>query len=178
MGTVEISVGRIDSPLGQLTAAVTRVGLLRLAFPGHDTEALSEELALGLGARVLERPRRLEPLRAELDSYFEGRLRRFRTKLDWSLVGPFTRRVLEATAEIPYGGYLSYGEIAAEAGSPRGARAAGNALGSNPFALVVPCHRVLASGGRIGGYGGGIERKRLLLELEGTFAPGAARASS
>lgn len=176
MATHEVAVGTIDSPLGRLTGAITATGLVRLAFPGHDTASLRQELALTLKAAVIERPSRLDPLRAELEAYFDGRLRRFRTRLDWSLVGPFARRVLEATAEIPYGGYLSYGEIAAEAGSPRGARAAGNALASNPFALVVPCHRVLAGGGLIGGYGGGIERKRMLLELEGTMAPGAGRA--
>jgi methylated-DNA-[protein]-cysteine S-methyltransferase len=71
------------------------------------------------------------------------------------------------TAAIPYGGSLSYAEVAAEAGSPRGARAAGNALGANPIPIVIPCHRVLHSGGGIGGYGGGLDRKRYLLELEG-----------
>jgi methylated-DNA-[protein]-cysteine S-methyltransferase len=178
MAAGEIAIGTIDSPLGQFTAAVRSTGLLRLAFPGHGSEAVGEELAVRLRAPLAERPRALDPLRSELEAYFDGRLRRFRTRLDWTLVGPFARRVLQATAEIPYGGCLSYGEIAAEAGSPRGARAAGNALGSNPFALVVPCHRVIAGDRRIGGYGGGIERKRFLLELEGTFAPGAARARS
>ena len=77
--------------------------------------------------------------------------------------------MLRVTSEIPYGGVLSYGEVAAEAGSPRGSRAAGNALGSNPIPIVVPCHRVLRSGGALGGYGGGLERKRWLLELEGAL---------
>jgi methylated-DNA-[protein]-cysteine S-methyltransferase len=80
--------------------------------------------------------------------------------------------VLGATYDIPYGGVLSYAEVAAEAGSPRGSRAAGNALGSNPIPIVVPCHRVLRSGGDLGGYGGGPERKRYLLELEGAFRAG------
>jgi methylated-DNA-[protein]-cysteine S-methyltransferase len=64
---------------------------------------------------------------------------------------------------------LSYAEVAAEAGSPRGSRAAGNALGANPIPIVVPCHRVLRSGGALGGYGGGLERKQFLLELEGAL---------
>ncbi len=79
--------------------------------------------------------------------------------------------MLYATAEIPYGGVLSYTEVAAEAGSPRGSRAAGNALGSNPIPIVIPCHRVLRTGGALGGYGGGLERKRWLLELEGALTP-------
>jgi methylated-DNA-[protein]-cysteine S-methyltransferase len=77
--------------------------------------------------------------------------------------------VLQATSEIPYGGHLSYSEVAAEAGSPRGSRAAGNALGSNPIPIVIPCHRVLRTGGALGGYGGGLDRKRWLLELEGAI---------
>ena len=92
---------------------------------------------------------------------------------DWTLVAPFARRVLRATSRIPYGGVLSYAEVAADAGSPRGFRAAGNALGANPIPIVVPCHRVLRSGGALGGYGGGLERKRFLLQLEG--APVLAR---
>jgi len=74
------------------------------------------------------------------------------------------------TSEIPYGGVMSYAEVATDAGSPRGSRAAGNALGSNPMPIVVPCHRVLHSGGGLGGYGGGVDRKRWLLELEGALA--------
>jgi methylated-DNA-[protein]-cysteine S-methyltransferase len=84
-------------------------------------------------------------------------------------VGPFGRRLLRATAAIPFGDVLSYAEVAAEAGSPRGFRAAGNALGSNPIPIVIPCHRVLRSGGALGGYGGGLERKRFLLALEGAL---------
>ena len=79
--------------------------------------------------------------------------------------------MLRVTSEIPYGGVLSYAEVAADAGSPRGSRAAGNALGSNPIPIVIPCHRVLRSGGALGGYGGGLERKRWLLELEGALRP-------
>jgi len=79
--------------------------------------------------------------------------------------------VLTVTAEIPYGGVMSYAEVAADAGSPRAHRAAGNALGANPMPIVIPCHRVVRSGGAIGHYGGGPERKRWLLELEGAIAP-------
>ena len=120
---------------------------------------------------IVEAAGPLEPLRRELDDYFCGRRQSFELTLDWSLIGPFGRRVLRATADIPYGGVLSYAEVAAEAGSPRGSRAAGNALGSNPIPIVIPCHRVLRSGGSLGGYGGGVERKRWLLELEGALPP-------
>ena len=128
-----------------------------------------EQLARRISPRVVRSPRPLEELERELDEYFSGRRRSFSLKLDWRLIGPFARRVLTLTSEIPYGGHSSYGEIAAEAGSPRGARAAGNALGSNPIPIVIPCHRVLHAGGGLGGYGGGLERKRFLLELEGAL---------
>ena len=74
--------------------------------------------------------------------------------------------MLRATVRIPYGGVLSYSQVATRAGSPRGSRAAGNALGSNPIPIVIPCHRVLRTGGALGGYGGGLDRKRALLDLE------------
>ena len=78
----------------------------------------------------------------------------------------FARRVLTATAAIPYGSVSTYRDVATRAGSPRGSRAAGNALGSNPLPIVLPCHRVLHSGGGLGGYTGGLERKRTLLAIE------------
>ncbi len=108
-------------------------------------------------------------MRRELDEYFAGAGSAFELPLDWTLVGPFARRVLRVASAIPYGCVLSYAQVAAEAGSPRGSRAAGNALGANPIPIVVPCHRVLRSGGALGGYGGGLDRKRFLLELEGAL---------
>jgi methylated-DNA-[protein]-cysteine S-methyltransferase len=170
-GLAEVSYAQTDSPFGPLLIAATERGLVRVAFPEEDVEAVLERLARRLSPRVLQAEARLEGIRRELDQYFCGRRHRFELSLDWSLVGPFARRVLGVTAEIPYGGVLSYREVAAEAGSPRGSRAAGNALGSNPIPIVIPCHRVLRSGGALGGYGGGLERKRWLLELEGALTP-------
>jgi methylated-DNA-[protein]-cysteine S-methyltransferase len=168
-GLADISYGRVDSPFGPLLAAATTHGLVRLAFPEESVEDVLERLAHRVSPRIVEALRPLEPVRRELDDYFSGHRRAFELMLDWSLIGPFGRRVLRATAEIPYGGVLSYAEVAAEAGSPRGSRAAGNALGSNPIPIVIPCHRVLRSGGALGGYGGGLDRKRWLLELEGAL---------
>jgi methylated-DNA-[protein]-cysteine S-methyltransferase len=116
---------------------------------------------------VLAAPRRLDDVRRELDQYFTGARHQFELPIDWRLTQGFGRRVLRATARIPYGGVSSYKQVAAAAGSPRGSRAAGNALGANPIPIVVPCHRVLHSGGSLGGYTGGVERKQLLLAVEG-----------
>ena len=171
-GLADVSYAQVDSPFGTLLVAGTPRGLVRLAFPEESVESVLEGLSLRLSPRIVESSAPLELVRRELEEYFAGQRRHFEIPLDWSLVGPFGRRVLRVTSEIPFGGVLSYAEVAAEAGSPRGSRAAGNALGSNPIPIVIPCHRVLRSGGALGGYGGGIERKRWLLELEGALAPG------
>jgi methylated-DNA-[protein]-cysteine S-methyltransferase len=170
-GLTDVSYATVESPFGSLLAATTRRGLVRLAFPEESTDSVLERIARRLSPRIVEAAAPLDPVRRELEDYFTGRRRTFDLSLDWSLIGPFGRRVLRVTSEIPYGGVLSYAEVAAEAGSPRGSRAAGNALGSNPIPIVIPCHRVLRSGGALGGYGGGLERKRWLLELEGAPTP-------
>jgi len=126
-----------------------------------------EDLARDVSPRVLDAAWRLDEPRRELDEYFAGRRRRFDLPLDWRLSRGFARRVLEATANIPYGATATYKQVAGEAGSPLAFRAAGNALGSNPIPIVVPCHRILHSGGGLGGYTGGVEKKRLLLTVEG-----------
>jgi methylated-DNA-[protein]-cysteine S-methyltransferase len=168
-GLIDIAYAPVDSPFGTLVAAVTDRGLVRLTFPEERTDAALERLAARVSPRILESPRRLDPVRRELDEYFAGTRQSFEVPLDWSLVGPFARRVLGAAAAIPYGSVLTYTQVAGKAGSPRGSRAAGNALGSNPIPIVVPCHRVLRLGGALGGYAGGLERKRRLLELEGAL---------
>ncbi|MFI4991510.1 MAG: methylated-DNA--[protein]-cysteine S-methyltransferase [Solirubrobacterales bacterium] len=166
-GLADISYAPVDSPFGELLLAASDRGLLRLAFPEEDAEDVLERLAARVSPRIVQAPAQLDPVRRELDEYFAGRRRSFELALDWTLVGPFGRRVLGAASRIPYGKVLTYTEIAAEAGSPRGSRAAGNALGANPIPIVVPCHRVLRRGGALGGYAGGLPRKQFLLELEG-----------
>jgi methylated-DNA-[protein]-cysteine S-methyltransferase len=169
-GLVDVGYSYVDTPLGRLMVASTRRGLVRLEFPDADPEHVIEELAGSLSPRVLEDPKRTEAARRQLDAYFEGRIRRFRTPLDWSLTSEgFSRRVLEATAAIPFGSVSTYREVAGLAGSPRAARAAGNALHDNPLPIVVPCHRVVPSGGGIGKYGGDPWRKAFLLHLEGAI---------
>ena len=166
-GLADISYAALDSPFGALLLAATKRGLARVAFPEENVDAVLDRLAQRISPRIVEASGPLESMRRELDEYFAGRRRRFELPLDWTLVGPFARRVLGAASHIPYGRVLTYTEVAAEAGSPRGSRAAGNALAGNPIPIVVPCHRVLRRGGALGGYAGGLERKRYLLELEG-----------
>jgi methylated-DNA-[protein]-cysteine S-methyltransferase len=141
---------------------------VRLSY-GAEDEVL-DDLAARLSPRVLEAPARLDRVRRELDEYFEGERRRFDLPIDWSLTRGFAGEVLRQTARIGFGKTSTYAELAGRAGSPRAVRAAGNALGANPIPVVVPCHRVLRTGGALGGYTGGVERKQFLLRLEGALA--------
>jgi methylated-DNA-[protein]-cysteine S-methyltransferase len=170
-GLVDVGYATLDTPLGRLLVASTREGLVRVAFPEETPDHVLEELAAALSPRVLESAAMTDPVRRQLDAYFEGRLHAFRAKIDWSLTPQgFFRRVLEATARIPFGAVSTYGTVAKVAGSPRAARAAGNALHENPVPIVVPCHRVVPSSGGIGKYGGQEWRKSFLLHLEGAVA--------
>ena len=166
---LEVAYAPLDSPLGVLTVFVTPRGLVRLAYDDERTDEALDELALIIGPRIIEAPGRTDAIRRELEAYFARGLRTFSQPIDWRLIHGFAASVLKATARVPFGVVTSYGQLASEAGSPRAARAAGNALGSNPIPIVVPCHRVLHADGGLGGYSGGLDRKRFLLELEGTL---------
>jgi methylated-DNA-[protein]-cysteine S-methyltransferase len=168
-GLLDLAYTEVDTPVGRLLLAATRRGLVRITFPVESTDTVLEQLSASVSPRIMESPARLDDARRELDRYFEGRLREFDLPLDWQLTGGFYRKVLRATARIPYGKTRSYTEMAKRAGSPRAVRATGTALGSNPLPIIVPCHRVLRSGGALGGYGGGLEFKQALLELEGAL---------
>lgn len=164
----DVAYTEIDSPLGTWLAATTDRGLVRVAFTDTFDDVL-EELSERISPRVLKTPAKLDHLRREFDEYFEGKRKDFEVPLDWQLVQGFNLRVLRATAKIPYGKMSTYKTMATQAGSPRAARAAGNALHNNPIPLVVPCHRVIGSGGGLVGYGGGLPMKEYLLKLEGAL---------
>ncbi len=165
----DVAYDVIPTPVGTLVAAVTPRGLVRLAYEDFNggREAILDDLAARVAPRILAVPHRVDDVRHELDEYFAGERRGFDVPLDWRLTTPFQRRVLDATVAIPFGQTRTYTQIATAAGSPTGARAAGNALGGNPLPVIVPCHRVLRGGGGLGGYTGGLDRKRTLLAVEG-----------
>ncbi len=173
-GLLDVAYASTDSPFGPLLLARTRKGIVRVGLPNQDHDGLLDDLAQRVSPRVLEAPAELDEARRELDLYFEGKLDRFDLPLDWQLSGGFRREVLRAIARIPYGQTRSYTEMARKAGNERAVRAAGSACGSNPIPLVVPCHRVLRTGGALGGYEGGLPMKRALLELEGVLDERAA----
>lgn len=168
-GLIDVAYTTIDSPLGDLIVAATPRGLVRVAYDDGRGQMVLEQLAEWLSPRVLEAPKRLEPARRQLGEFFDGDRREFDLPLDWSLVEGFRQVVLRNTAKIPYGELVTYGELAEIAGKPRAARATGTALGRNPLPIVVPCHRVVRTGGVIGQYTGGAEKKHFLLKLEGSL---------
>jgi methylated-DNA-[protein]-cysteine S-methyltransferase len=174
-GLIDVAYASVDSPFGRLLVARTDRGVVRLALPSHrgdqrtDDEVL-EDLARFVSPRVLESPARLDEERRELEDYFEGKRDHFDVPVDWKLTpAGFRNRALHAVARIPYGETRTYGQIAKQAGNERAFRAAGTACGRNPIPLIVPCHRVVQSGGGVGNYGGGPEMKRALLDLEGAL---------
>ena len=161
-----IIVTEIDSPVGVLVAGATDEGVCLLEF--RDREVLEAQVAkvrarvgpTGPGTHPL-----LDQLRTELLEYFEGRRREFSVPLVYPGT-PFQTKVWDALRAIPFGETISYEELARRVGSPAGQRAAGHANGQNPAAIIIPCHRVINKDGKLGGYGGGLWRKRLLLGLE------------
>ena len=155
-----------DTPVGPLLLGVTDRGVCRISFEA-DPEPHLDDLARRFGPRVLRSPRPLDPLRRELDEYFEGRRRSFDLDLDLRTAPDYHRRVLAALNRVAYGHTTTYGALAAETGNPRAARAIGTVMNRNPIPIVLPCHRVVGANGSLTGYGGGLERKELLLRLEG-----------
>ena len=169
-GLVDVSFDVADTPIGPLLVAVSENGLCRISFDA-EPDRQTDDLARTFGVRVLRAPRQIDPVRRELDEYFEGRRREFDLPIDLRGRSEFTQRVLERLAGVPYGQVTTYGSLATAVGKPRAARAVGTIMNRNPIPIVLPCHRVVGSNGSLVGYGGGIERKRLLLDLEAGRAP-------
>jgi methylated-DNA-[protein]-cysteine S-methyltransferase len=164
-GLVDVSFDVADSPVGPLLLAVTEAGLCRISFD-PEPERETEELARTFGVRVLRGPREVDRVRRELEEYFEGRRHTFDLPLDLRGRSGFSREILDRLARVPYGEVTTYKSLAVEAGNPRAARAVGTIMNRNPIPIVLPCHRVVGSNGSLVGYGGGLDRKRLLLDLE------------
>lgn len=169
-GLVEVAWATVDTPVGTIVVAATPSGLVRVGLSNAELDDVLEDLADNVSPRVVEHPARLDEVRRELDEYFTGERTAFGVAVDWRLSHGFRRSVLETLyAEVPFGHVVSYAELAARAGRPRAHRAVGTAMATNPVPIVVPCHRVLRSGGALGGYGGGLEMKLHLLRLEGAL---------
>jgi methylated-DNA-[protein]-cysteine S-methyltransferase len=169
-GILDIAYRAIDSPVGTLLLAATESGLVRVAYDSEDHEVVLEGLAAALSPRILHAPKRLDPAAREIEEYFTGQRIGFDVPLDFSLSRGFRRSVLEHLPQIAYGQTETYAEVARTVGNPRAVRAVGSACATNPIPVVVPCHRVVRSDGRLGGYVGGLGAKTTLLNLEAAAA--------
>jgi len=167
-GILDVAYRTVDSPVGPLLLAATEAGLVRVAYASEGHDAVLQALADRISPRVLNAPARLDAAARELGEYFAGRRRSFDLPLDWRLSAGFRRAVLGHLTEIGYGHTASYAAVARLAGNPTAIRAAASACAANPLPVVVPCHRVIYSDGRIGRYLGGPDAKRTLLTLEAT----------
>ena len=161
----------LESPCGPLLCVVDEAGaVVRIEFgKGRDSQKVTERMREH-GIEVVEDPARTADLRRQLEEYFAGERREF----DLTLAPegtPFERSVWEELRRIPFGETRSYGEIARAIGRPNAFRAVGRANGANPIPIVVPCHRVIGSDGSLTGFGGGLEAKSRLLEIEGLRLP-------
>ncbi len=166
-GLVDVAYEDHDTPLGTMRVSATATGIVRVVLPAEDADEVLEGLARKVSARILRTSTPAITLaRQELDEYFDGGRRTFDVALDWTLTKAFRRKVLQATAQIPYGQTSSYRQVAVAAGSPNAVRAAGSALATNPLPILVPCHRVLRTDGGLGQYLGGQAVKAQLLTLE------------
>jgi len=168
---VDVAWTVADTPIGPLVVAATPSGLVKVEF-GDDEDAATDSLAREVSPRVMRMPARLDQVRRELDEYFGGRRHVFDLALDWRLARGFRLTTLHALVQdVPFGHTVSYKDLAVRAGNPKASRAVGSAMATNPLPIVVPCHRVLRTGGDVGNYGGGVEAKIWLLRHEGALLP-------
>jgi len=165
-GLETVGYGVVDSPLGPLWIAVGPKGVLAIHYGAEPSQPELVRVVRTYGPGLLPDIKRTDVVARELDQYFSGKRKKFDVAVDMSTLTDFQRRILSATARVGFGDVSTYARVAAKAGSEKAARAAGQALGSNPIPIVVPCHRILASDGSLGGYAGGLEAKRRLLKLE------------
>lgn len=164
-----IHFASFDSPIGKIWIAKSDKGTCRIGLPSEDKESFSNRLRTQFPhENATENPKILKYELSQLEDYFTGKLKKFTFPLDFQS-SPFYKKTLTAVKNIPYGKTVSYQQIANQIGNPMAARAVGNANANNPIPIVIPCHRVIASDGTLGGYGGGLRMKQWLLELEGAL---------
>jgi methylated-DNA-[protein]-cysteine S-methyltransferase len=159
--------GRIDSPIGPLFIAASDQGVCEIGFGAHEPESLFQDHLKERGFRPVPDWNAVAGVARQLREYFGGERNQFEVPLDFSGISAFTRSVLTATAQVPFGQLSTYRDIAQQVGRPSATRAVGNALGRNPIPVIVPCHRIVRSDASLGGYTGGLEIKERLLSLEG-----------
>lgn len=167
-----VRYGSLNAPFGAIFVAIRDGKVVRVSL--RQSEHAFAETLLRDGYRPVRDEAAVAPVLRQIDEYLRGERKTVDADVDLSRLTPFHRAVLEETRKVPAGSVASYAEIARRVGRPRAYRAVGNALASNPAPVVVPCHRVVSTGGRMGGYTGGLDIKLHLLALEG-FATSTAK---
>lgn len=169
-----VTVGKLDNPsIGTIWVAASDDGLVGVSLwdePDRFLAEVTRHTGDTPDTTTLPGPIVTQAL-AELESYFRGDLREFNTPIEWTILKPFQREVLEQVFAVPYGRTTSYGAIAERIGRPEAVRAVGRANATNPIPIIIPCHRILGADGKLHGYGarGGLETKAWLLRLEGSW---------
>lgn len=166
--TLKIYTGELNhTPLGDLRFAVSALGLVAIEWAGAQPRL--DAYLLRLQAPVEPNQKMIQPYTKEMAEYLKGKRRDFTFAIDWSTLKPFQLKTLKAVYAIPYGETRTYAEIAMQIGHPNAYRAVGRANATNPMPLVIPCHRVIGTDGKLHGYGGGdgLPTKEWLLKLEG-----------
>jgi len=158
----------IPSPLGPIGIVATPRGLCRVSFRVRDASAFRKDLQKEYDCSPVRRDRRFHKIANRLQAYFEGKPVRFNAALDLRAGTSFQKKVWDFLRNIPHGQTRSYRDVARAIGRPHSFRAVGGACGSNPVGIIIPCHRVINTGGKMGGFSGGLRSKRYLLRLEGS----------
>ena len=162
-----ITFDTVETPFGIMSLAISDKGLCRVYFPEDAPfdKSLQKEFP---GCTIIQNEKTLQNIKKQFEEYFSGKRKSFDIELDLN-APPFYSDALAEVSKIPFGRTATYKDIAIRAGNPRAVRAAGSANANNPLPIVIPCHRVLNTGGDLGGYGGKLERKVFLLELENSL---------
>lgn len=166
---MELTYTYFDTELGTFYAAFTRRGLCELSLSCADEKEFTARLEKRFGVEPVQDDGLVRPLLRMINSYLRGVQVTWNFDIDISCATEFQQVVWQEARKIPYGTTVSYGELARRVGRPKAARAVGGAMGANPLLLIVPCHRVLGSDGRLTGFGCGLDVKEKLLRLEGAI---------
>lgn len=164
-----IFLGKVSpTPIGSIWVAVSEKGLIAVKIGGNKRDFI-KNFELSDDRQIIFNPEKAASAIQQISEYLSGKRRLFDLPIDWNILNPFQKLILQVTYSIPYGQVRTYAEIARQIGKPHAARAVGQAEATNPMPLVIPCHRVIGTDGKLHGYGapGGIETKAWLLRLEG-----------
>ena len=167
--TNPIHIGYLEeSPFGRIYLAVSVHGLCKVSSESQSITQFAEEVEeIYPDMEIIFNNDHLSELITMLDDYFSGEHHKIDFPLDLNSMSPFGEKILMACSKVGYGETVSYGELALRAGSPGASRAVGTVMSKNPLPIVIPCHRVISASGNIGGYTGGLHKKRLLMAIEG-----------